>query len=197
MVPESQPGPDAAPTDELASAEATLVVLQQALHTVAADDLSRPTPCSEYDVSQLTGHLLNSVMVIGRMVDADFSDFSVRDQTASVERQIMAAARPALDAWHRHGLHGEVPLAHGSMPARVAASVLSIEFLVHAWDYAVALGHDITAPDSLTDYVLGLAQQLIKPEERVHAGFDDPVDVSEDASALDRLVAFTGRNPAT
>ncbi|MCV7060685.1 TIGR03086 family protein, partial [Mycolicibacterium vaccae] len=30
---------------------------------------------------------------------------------------------------------------------------------------------------------------------RVRVGFDDPVDVPDDAPPLDRLVAFTGRQP--
>lgn len=195
MAPDLRPGSDSSPTDELDSAEAALRVLQQAVHSIAADDLARPTPCSEYDVSQLTGHLLNSIMVIGGMVSADFDSYSLSDQTESVERLLVAAARPALDAWRRHGLEGEVSLAHGSMPAQVAASVLSIEFLVHAWDYAVAMGRDIEVPEPLTDYVLRLAHELIKPDQRVHAGFDDPLEVPDDARGLDRLVAFTGRNP--
>jgi hypothetical protein len=44
---------------------------------------------------------------------------------------------------------------------------------------------------------LGLAREIIKPELREKAGFADPVQVPEDAGALEQLVAFTGRNPAT
>ncbi|CAM4406180.1 putative Actinobacterial protein [Mycobacterium basiliense] len=195
MASDLRPGPDSPPTNELASAEAALSVLQQVLHTIAGDDMSRPTPCREYDVSGLTGHLLNSITVLGGMAGADFAGPSANDDTASVEGQVIGAARPALDAWHRRGIDGDVSLGPGSMPARVAVSVFSIEFLVHAWDYATAVGHDMQAPDSLTDYVLGLARTLIKPQERSAAGFDEPVEVPEHASGLHRLVAFTGRNP--
>ncbi len=45
MSSDLRPGPDAPPTDELASAEATVGVLQQVLHPVARDDLSKSTPC--------------------------------------------------------------------------------------------------------------------------------------------------------
>ena len=75
-----------------------------------------------------------------------------------MERQIIAVARPALDAWHRHGLSGMVMVGPNEAPAAVMAGVLSIEFLVHAWDYAVAAGRDVDAPDSLAEYVLELAQ---------------------------------------
>jgi uncharacterized protein (TIGR03086 family) len=115
MSPDLRPGPDSPPTDELASAEATLGVLQQVLHTIARDD--------------------------------------------SVERQVIGAARPTLDAWHRRGLQGNVQLGPNEMPAKVAAGVLSVEFLVHAWDYAVTVGRDVKAPDSVAEYVLGLARE--------------------------------------
>ena len=168
-------------------------MLQQVLHTIAADDMTRQTPCTEFNVAQLTQHLLNSITVIGGAVDAELPP---RDETDSVERQIVAAARPAVDAWHRHGLGGMVMVGPNEAPAAVIAGVLSIEFLVHAWDYAMATGRDVDAKDSLAEYVLGLAREIITPEGRTNAGFNQPVDVPADASALEQLVAFTGRNPA-
>jgi uncharacterized protein (TIGR03086 family) len=193
MPRDLRPGPDSPPSDELRSAEDTLGVLQHVLHPIAGDDLSRQTPCTEFDVAQLTEHLLNSITAIGGMVDAEFPE---RVESDSVERQVISAARPALDAWHRRGLDGSVPFGKGEMPAKGACAILSIEFLVHAWDYARAVGHDVEAPASLTEYVLNLARNVIKPEFRGGAGFDDPVEVPADAGALDQLVAFTGRNPA-
>ncbi|OBA69092.1 TIGR03086 family protein [Mycobacterium sp. 1554424.7] len=193
MDPDLRPGPDSPPTDELHSAEGTLRVLQQVLHPIATGDLARQTPCREFDVTQLTGHLLNSITAIGGMVGAEVPE---RDESDSVERQVIAAARPALDAWHRHGLDGTVPFGKGEMPARGACGILSLEFLVHAWDYAKAVGHDVDAPEPLAEYVLGLAHQLIRPEFRGGAGFDEPVDVAADAGALERLIAFTGRDPS-
>lgn len=193
MAPDLRPGPHSQPTDELHSAEDSLGVLQRVLHTIAADDLSRRTPCAEFDVSALTGHLLNSISALGGMVGAEIPP---REEGDSVEHQVIAAARPALDAWHRHGLDGSVPFGKGEMPAKSACGILSIEFLVHAWDYAAAVGHEIHAPEPLSEYVLGLARQTIRPELRGQAGFDDPVEVPTDAGALEQLVAFTGRNPA-
>ncbi|WP_197501171.1 TIGR03086 family metal-binding protein [Mycobacterium sp. 852002-51057_SCH5723018] len=192
MAPDLRPGPHSTPTDELHSAEDTLGVLQRVLHPIAADDLSRQTPCREFDVTQLTGHLLNSITALGGMVGAEIPE---RDDSDSVERQVVAAARPALDAWHRHGLDGTVPFGNGEVPAKNACAILSLEFLVHAWDYAAAVGHEIDAPEPLSEYVLGLAHQVIRPELRGGGRFDDPVDVPQDAGALERLVAFTGRNP--
>ncbi|WAJ45076.1 TIGR03086 family metal-binding protein [Mycobacterium sp. Aquia_216] len=193
MPRDLRPGPDSPPADELQAAEDTLGVLRHVLHTIADDDLSRQTPCTEFDVAKLTEHLLKSIGGIGRIAGAEFPE---REPGDSVERQIISVARPVLDAWHRRGLDGNVPFGKGEMSAKSACGIFSIEFLVHAWDYAAAVGRDVEAPEPLAEYVLDLAHNTIRPEFRGAAGFDDPVGVPADASALVQLVAFTGRNPA-
>ncbi len=159
-------GPDSPPTDELESAEATLAVLEKVLHGIAKDDESKQTPCREFDVAKLTDHLMNSITAIGAYAGADFP---VRDREDSVERQVILAARPALDAWHKRGLEGTVPFGGGEAPATMMAGVLSMEFLIHAWDYAMATGRTVDAPDSLSDYVMGLAKVIITPAGRSSA----------------------------
>jgi uncharacterized protein (TIGR03086 family) len=144
-------------------------------------------------VMQLTDHLLRAITLASGLADADLPG---RDTDDSVEQQIIGAARPALDAWHRRGLGGTVTFASNELPATFGASVLTLEFLVHGWDYAAATGHPLNVAESLAEYTLGLAKKLITPQGRATAGFDDPVAVPDDASALDQLIAFTGRDPA-
>ena len=163
------------------------------LHGIADDDLAKQTPCREFDVAALTDHLMNSITVIGGAAGAQTPE---RDQTDSVERQVVLAARPALDAWKRRGLDGNVAFGSNEAPAKMMAGILCLEFLVHAWDYAAALGREVSAPDSLSDYVMGLARNIITPQGRTNVGFDDPIEVPDDASALDQLLAFTGRRSA-
>ena len=180
--------------DELESAEAALAVLDGVLGIITAEDRSRQTPCREFDVAGLTDHLLNSITMIGGAAGAEILD---RDPDASVREQVVAAARPAVAAWRRRGVGGTVPFGAGEVPALMMARILSLEFLVHAWDYAVAVGHPLEVPADQSDLVLTWARQIITPEGRERAGFDDPVEVAPDASALDRLVAYTGRGPAS
>lgn len=193
MADDLRAGPDSPPTDELESAEATFAVLAHVLHGLADDDLSKQTPCREFDIAALTDHLMNSITVIGGAAGAELPE---RDRSDSVERQVVLAARPALDAWKRRGLDGTVPFGKGEAPAKMMAGVMSLEFLVHAWDYATAVGREVAAPESLSDYVLDLATTIITPQGRSTAGFDDPVEVPADAAALDRLLAYTGRRPS-
>jgi uncharacterized protein (TIGR03086 family) len=178
------------PADELESADMTFAVLADVVAGITADDLDRQTPCRKFDVAGLTDHLMNSITVIGGAVGAGLPP---RDGSAPVPRQIGDAARPALDAWRAHGLDGMVPFGDGEAPARMMAGILSLEFLVHAWDYAAALDRDLAVPDALAAYVDGVARQIITPQGRTKAGFDDPIEVPDDASAMARLLAFTGR----
>jgi uncharacterized protein (TIGR03086 family) len=193
MSSDLRPGPDSPPTDELASAEAALSALQHVLHPISRDELSKSTPCTEYDVMQLTDHLMNSITLLGGAAGAEPPE---RNSEDSVERQIVCAARPALDAWHRRGLTDTVTIGTNEIPATFAVSILSVEFLVHGWDYATATTHPIDVAESLADYVLGLAHKVITPQGRATVGFDDPVAVPDDAPPMDRLIAFTGRDPA-
>ncbi|GAT08808.1 ArsR family transcriptional regulator [Mycolicibacterium novocastrense] len=190
MPDDLRAGPDSPPTDELRSAEKSFAVLQHVLHGIAADDLHKQTPCREFDVAGLTDHLLHSITTLGAMAGAQFGE---RDQDAPIEQQVVFAARAALDAWRRRGLDGTVEFGGNEVPARVMVGILSLEFLVHAWDYAAAVGREVNAPESLSDYVLGLARKIITPDGRVNAGFDDAIDVADDADALTRLLAYTGR----
>jgi uncharacterized protein (TIGR03086 family) len=193
MPTDLRPGPNSPPLDELDAAERSLTVLQQAVHGIADDDLSKQTPCREYDIAGLTDHLMRSITGLGGAAGAEFPE---RDSDDSVERQLIAAARPALDAWRRRGLDGTAKFGSNEAPAKVFAGILAIEFLVHGWDYAAALGRPFEVPDSLTDYVYELTRLIITPEGRKTVGFDDPVDVPDDAGSMQRLLAFTGRRPS-
>jgi len=179
--------------DELSCAEATLAVLQHVLRGIDAHDLTKQTPCTEFDVSQLADHLLNSIAVIGGAAGVGAVP---RDRNVPLEQQVADAAQPTLEAWSRRGLDGTVSLNSAEVPAVMPVGILSLEFLVHAWDFATATGRQVVVSEPVCEYVVGLAGVIITPQARGYAGFADPVTVGSDASALDRLIAFTGRQPA-
>lgn len=194
MPSDLRPGPDSPPTDELRAAEASLGVLQHIVHPISRDDLSRPTASEEFDVAQLTDHLVETITSVGEALGADLPP---RDADDTVERQLIAVGRPTLDAFHhRHGLDGSVTWRGNETPVRALAALLSFGMLVHGWDYAAATGIPADVPDSLANYVMGIAEKIITPERRANGDFGAAVEPPERASAFDRLAAFTGRNPA-
>jgi uncharacterized protein (TIGR03086 family) len=188
-------GPDewaAAPADlnPLTSANATLAVLQHVLRGIGEDDLSKSTPCTEFTVGQLEVHLLGSLSSLTSLAGSTLVPASADD----LESRIADAAQQAVEAWMQRGLEGTVQAGPQELPATIAASILSVEFLVHAWDFASATGQKVTVSGEVATYVLVLAEQIVTPERRVRLGFGPAIPISGDAPAMDRLVAFAGRS---
>lgn len=187
-------GPDqwaAAPAElnPLTSANATLAVLQHVLRGISEDDLGTSTPCTEFTVGQLEAHLLGSLSSLTGLAGSTL----VPATAGNLESRIADAAQQAVETWMKRGLQGTVQAGPQELPATIPASILSVEFLVHAWDFASATGQKVAVSDEVATYVLSLAQQVVTPEQRERAGFHPAIPISGDSPALDRLVAFTGR----
>jgi uncharacterized protein (TIGR03086 family) len=73
--------------------------------------------------------------------------------------------------------------------------VIVADQLVHAWDLARATGQDFEPGDELAEWALATWKPVVPAEGRTGDGFKAVADVSDDASAVDRLVAYTGRQP--
>jgi uncharacterized protein (TIGR03086 family) len=146
--------------------------------------------CPEFTITQLTDHLIGSVTALGGAAGAEFPGTA----TGTLEARLAEAAQAAMEAWNARGADGAVKVGPSELPATTALGILSIEFLVHAWDFAQATGQQIAVPEELSAHVLGAAHTIITPAGRASVGFDDPVEPGPDAQALDRLIAFTGRS---
>jgi uncharacterized protein (TIGR03086 family) len=201
MIPN---GPGACPPSRLvpsrlsplspSSAEATLAVCQRILRGIGEDDYHKATVCTEFDVTQLADHLIGSVTYLCALADAGAGgEPGAGPVTSPLEARVATAAQATLEAWHVRGLDGTVKVGPHEMPAGAALGILSIEFLVHAWDFAQATGQQVAVSDEVAQHVLGLARQIITPEARGGGSFADPVEAGPDAGLLDRLIAFTGR----
>jgi uncharacterized protein (TIGR03086 family) len=175
--------------DAIAAAEATLAVCQLVLRGVAEADYDRATICPEFSVAQLADHLIGSVTFVGGAAGAQFPTAAA----TALEPRLAAAAQPALEAWNGRGLDGTVKVGSSEMPAAAALGILSVELLVHAWDFAQATGQHVTVAEGLAAHVLDVAGQIITPEVRSGGNFADTVPVGADAGVMDRLIAFTGR----
>jgi uncharacterized protein (TIGR03086 family) len=191
-------GPDewaAAPAqlDLLASADATLAVLQGVLRILTTEDRTKQTPCAEFDCHALAEHLFGSLTGVGAMAGIAVTN----PEQGSLENRVADMAAQTIEAWRRRGVEGTVPApGGGEMPAAVGASILSLEFLLHAWDFARASGQRLQVSDEVVAYVQTLADPIIPPG-RARGAFADEVTPPADATPLQRLVAFSGRTPVT
>jgi len=175
--------------DPLSSAEASLAVCQLMLRDLPPRAAELSTPCAKFNMHELVVHLTGSIVHLGGAAGA-----SITPKTGTAPEIIIAdAGQEAIEAWRQRGLEGTVAMGPNEMPAEAVAGILSMEFLVHAWDFAQALGRTIPTDDVLSDYVLGIGKGLIAPAMRDGDRFGAEVMVGPDADSLTRLIASTGR----
>jgi uncharacterized protein (TIGR03086 family) len=186
--------------DELKSAEATYAIASSVLRRIGPDDLANATPCTEYTVAQVAEHLSRSIVGIGRAGGAELPPPSTNGPgtttaaaATSLEADVGLLAQPALEAWAARGLDGTIDIGAGAMPAADVLGILSVEFLVHAWDLARGTDQTLTIDDDLASYVLTLSQRVVDAELREQVGFNPAITPAPDATGLEQLLNFTGR----
>lgn len=184
--------------DLLTVLDRTYAVTAPAVDAIADGDLTRSTPCSEWDVAAVLRHLVGSIGGLASAAartapGAPPSTASAADARAAYH----AAVEASRAAWSAPGaLEGNVLLPVGAeVPAAAAIGINVFDVLVHGWDLDRALGRSTQRPDDLAEVAIGFARMVVAPEMRTVVGFAAEVEVPADAPAIDRLVAFLGRRP--
>jgi uncharacterized protein (TIGR03086 family) len=177
--------------DEFTSAEQALTALHPVIQAVPQDDLRRPTPCRDWDVQALAEHLIDTISRLAAAAGIQ----AAPPNSGPIDQRIRQLTQPILAGWRRRGLAEDVVFAGRTLPAHLSRGIVSLELVVHGWDFAVALRRPLHVSDVHAAHIFGLAQQTLTPASRATAGFDPPVSVPVTAAALDRLIAFTGRDP--
>ncbi len=174
----------------LMHADEALAACREAAQRVTEADLDSPTPCSGFTVADLTDHVIRSMTLLADVAGTTLHD----DATAPAATRIAGLATGAISAWRSRGLDGSVAVGRSVLPARVAAEIVPLELLVHGWDLARATGHRLVVSTELAESMLVSARELVTPDKRGKS-FAAEVAVGADATALERLIAFTGREP--
>jgi uncharacterized protein (TIGR03086 family) len=179
---------------------------------VRPDQLTAPTPCPEMDVRAMLGHL---VAVLDRVtaLGTDTDPFAVIETPAPDDDWSDAWARSAARAtaaWRDDATLERtvtLPWIQGS-GAEVLTSYFS-ELTVHTWDLATATGQQPRWDEVVLTAALE-ARPILAAENRravfeqisaamgldeVAIPFAEAVTVPADAPAIDRLVAWNGRDP--
>ncbi|GGV51537.1 TIGR03086 family protein [Streptomyces longisporoflavus] len=178
---------------------------------VTDEQLEGATPCPEYRVRHLLGHLIG---LTGAFRDAARKDFGPRldRDPGSVVPDIGPGWRAELpklldelvEAWRDPAAWEGMTRAGGvDLPGAVAGAVALDELVVHGWDLARATGQAYE-PDAMS---LGVAKALLTPQEPEDGGegteaarsgdslFGAVFPVPDDASRLDRVIGLSGRDP--
>lgn len=163
---------------------------------VADDQLAAPTPCPDYDVAALRDHIAAWAQVFAagsseRPFEGDpLAPPTVADPAAAFR----SAAAEIVQGWREHGLDREVRAFTGTSPGEMVFNMTLMEYLMHGWDLATATGQVLEYTEPEAEEALRRAEATLLDEYR-GAAFGPRVPIAADAPALDRFVAFLGRDP--
>jgi uncharacterized protein (TIGR03086 family) len=171
------------------------------IRTVRPEQLTGPTPCTEFDVRTLLSHIVGGtrrIAVVGEGGDG----LAVRPFADEVEDDTWAAAYDevrsrVLKAWASDArMDAPVSVPWGEVPGRAALSGYTMELVTHTWDLSEALGHPLELAPDLAEFALGTARRVL-PDARRDADtpFTDATPVLEGAGAYEELAAWLGRRP--
>ena len=177
--------------------------LTSLLTDVSDDQLTAPTPCPKYLLGDLIDHI-NGLTVAFRFAatkqpppggggpsgDARRLGHDWRDRIPAQLAELAEAWRDA-DAWEGMTAVGGVDL-----PGQIAGLVALNELVVHGWDVSRASGQ----PFAIDDDTVGACTQFVSmsANDRSADGglFGPVVEVSGDATPLERLIGLSGRDPS-
>ncbi|MFF4173741.1 TIGR03086 family metal-binding protein [Streptomyces sp. NPDC001744] len=158
--------------------------------------LDAPTPCAEYDVRALLNHLFNVVVnfqVLAAKGTPDFSETPDRLSGADWRELFGTETGKLVEAWSAPGADEGTSGAMG-LPARTVGAMVLLDLTVHAWDLARATGRTFE-PDPVVVAELAGEVERMAPMGREIKVFGEAVELPGSATAFERLLATTGRDP--
>ncbi|GAA4045363.1 TIGR03086 family metal-binding protein [Streptomyces shaanxiensis] len=155
---------------------------------VEPGSLGRGTPCAQWDLGELLGHLDDSLDALYEGLTGGRIGLVPRVDRACGFRTRACAV---LGAWAagppESALVGERPL-----DVRVMAALGAVEIAVHGWDVAQACGRPRPLPVALAAELLPVARCVVAEADR-GVRFGAPVAVPVGAGPGVRLLGFLGR----
>jgi uncharacterized protein (TIGR03086 family) len=172
------------------------------LMNVTDDQLNGPTPCEKLSLRDLAAHVGGLALAFTAAARKEFGE---QTDTPPVEGvpldENWRTAYPArlaelAAAWREPAAWEGMSRAGGvDFPGEVAGIVALTEVVIHGWDVAAATGQDYDIDPGTLDAVLPHVT-AIAAEGPVEGLFGRAVPVADEAPALDRVIALSGRDPA-
>ena len=185
-----------APTDPRPHFLTATTWVTELMTGISPEQLDSPSPCTEFDVHSLMGHLIGvarRVRAAGAGEDIFAVEMTVTDPT--VEEYTTTVAE-AIENWSDDAtLSRLVRVPWGEVPGAGALWGWTNENLVHGWDLAVATGQPAEADPTTAEVTLGVARQFIPAAIRNDdtVPFAAVVDARPDAGPTERLANWSGR----
>jgi uncharacterized protein (TIGR03086 family) len=192
--------------DDLSLFQSAIEEFGARVRAVTDDQWSAATPCRDWSVADLVGHLIDEHNWVPPLLDGlELAQAREVVRQASAQRdhrndeddpasEWLEACNASERAWRRPGvLDMRVYLSRGLTPARVYLSEMMVDLTVHGWDLGVAIGYPERLPDELASYVLSSVREM--GNLSASGMFDEPMQIADSATDLEKLIALTGRDP--
>ena len=170
------------------------------VRAIGPDQWSLGTPCREWSVRDLVGHLVYEQLwapeLLAGCTPAQVGDRFDHDNLGDdpLVAWVLAAAA-ARETWLEPGaLDKPVQVSFGEITAEDYAWQMTVDLAVHAWDLARSIGADERIEPELAEAVLEYVTEHM-PEWDGSGMFEPPMPVAPDADAQTRLIGLLGRKP--
>jgi uncharacterized protein (TIGR03086 family) len=183
--------------DPLTQFDALVPAFQQLAVGTTPEQLDRQTPCEEWKVRDLFGHLIVGATTFAALVRGDEPPGDVETGPDAVMAAKAQAAVADIDGAFRTpgALDRVVATPFGEMPGDTFARLLAFDLLMHSWDLAMATGRPLAVSEDVVTEIDGFTRAALAPEMRGPGTFGPEVEPSNGCSRLEGLVAFSGRKP--
>lgn len=179
---------------------------------VRPDQYPLPTPCADFDVEGLLGHLrmvAQRAAQLGRGEPA-FDSFDAPPAPADGDqaRWWQEAGHDIQEAWTDQRLTDTITLPWATVSGADALAGYLNELNLHAWDLAAATGQDVAWDDEAVAAGWAALQAVLPgqgrttpsdamPEHLRHLAipFNEPVPWPADAPLIEQAAAWSGRDP--
>ena len=164
----------------------------------ASADLRLPTPCTDWDLGALLGHMIGQNEGFAAAIrdgDAPLSAYAALDLgPGDVPDRWEASAAGLRDAFRSAPPDGRLRLAEFDREVSVATALgmQLVDCAVHAWDVATALAEDYRPSDEIAQAVLASAR-LIAARPGGTPGVFAASRAVEDADPWRQALALLGR----
>ncbi len=156
----------------------------------ATKKLDRPTPCDEWDVRTLLNHMLDTQRYFtGAARGEDVSPPSPVPPNLLGDDPVAKFEQSRSDLMRAFSEPGVIE------KTGPALGIACADQLLHGWDLAQATGQDATMPEGLPAVAYDMIHGRFSDKQR-QGVFKPAVAVAPDASPEDKLLAYTGRDPA-
>lgn len=161
---------------------------------VRDDQWQAPTPCTDWTVHRVVGHIVGMNGVFAAMLAGEAPPACSDLEPAELLPAYRAYSARLLEAFGQPGVLArtfESPM--GSATGAERLQIRLYDLLAHGWDLARATGQIADLPEDAAETALTFARGQVSDESRP-GRFAPAQPAPPDASAVDRLVAFLGRS---